>query len=308
VTFTETLARFQVPFRRGNGVEIALNCPFCGDHEFRFHVNVRTGAGKCWHGSCEFRSKRADLAFLKQRRIVAGDLSGVEEAAPPLPAVHLPRDFHRLTCIDDEFDRKALAYLLKRGITRAQIARWKIGVSFEGRYAYRVLFPVYADGDLKAFVGRDYTGRQKPKYLNSKGDKFLYGVDRDAETVVLVEGVFKKLRMDSAGWNASAVLGRDITDLQLAQINECACENVVVYPDPDPVGRDGARKIAGKLAEQTKKNVWVAWPIVRPADEASLTELREMPVVPYDDRVDLELQSVRHMTSENEYREIFRSL
>ncbi len=286
MTFLDALLRSRVRFRR-NGNEIGVNCPFCPerrgivDTNFSCHVNVKSGAGKCWHDTCGFRSWKAVIEVLAALRM-STDVDAGELPPEVTEPVTLPKDFLPLTKAYDDLDRQALAYVRKRGISPKQIEERRFGVSYVGRLSYRVVMPVYAGNQLKAIVARDFTGRQEPKYLNSRGDKWLFGFDPAQKSVVLAEGIFKSLRIELSGRSAAALLGHDLTDIQLKQLTDSACEEITLWPDVDHVGRRGVRNVAEKLLDSNwKGKVFVAWPVSSPADEMRLEDLRAVPVKPY---------------------------
>ena len=74
--------------------------------------------------------------------------------------------------------------------------------------------------------------------------------------------------------SAGALFGNALTDKQLAMISAGACEEVILYPDPDAPGIAGFIKIAERLRESWKGTVKVAWPVELPADEADLRDVR----------------------------------
>jgi DNA primase len=177
-----------------------------------------------------------------------------------------------------------------------QIREKQIGVSFVGEYAYRVIIPVFSGSSLKGIVGRDFTGKQTPKYRNSRGDKYLFNFDPSHSRVILCEGVFKALRLEQAlpRYNCCAMLGHDLTSLQEEQIRSGRCKEVLIWPDPDRAGTLGAIRTADLLSERFR--VSVAWPLSLPADEASLNELQESArsVKPYGWRTAQELLYFPH--------------
>jgi hypothetical protein len=205
---------------------------------------------------------------------------GVLEAVKELPPVELPEDFSCLTRTFDDLDAAARAYVLQRGVTPEQIAKYQIGVSFTGRYAYRVLFPVREGRVLRGIVARDYTGRQKPKYLNSPGGMALFGFDPEAETCVLSEGVFKALRLQRVqpwGTNSAAVLGHHLTEYKINQILKSKCRDLIFVPDPDLVGRQGViRMIDDLYAQHWRGTAYVVRDVITPADEMSGEMLSNM--------------------------------
>jgi hypothetical protein len=283
MTFLDALTRARVRYRRAGGGEICLCCPFCmanrgePDTEFRFNVNIKTGAGHCWHSGCGFKSRSAVFAILKELHVEgAFQLEGEQPAQAPQEPVTLPRDFQPLTHVVDDLDRTALNYLLKRGVMREQIVAHRIGVSYGGRYGYRVVFPVMEGKMLRGIVARDFTGTQTPKYLNSPGDKWFWGFQPEAETVVLAEGIIKALKIRTAtGVSAAALLGHALTVSQRQQLDRSQCKHVVLWPDPDRVGRQGVCKIADDLVGSWPGAVSVVWPVAKPADDMPMAEIQE---------------------------------
>ena len=288
MTFLDILSRSRIPFHR-TGDEVQLCCPFCEsqrgepDTRFCFSINIRKDVGHCWHADCNYKSRHATAAILRQLRIEASCDRAVDaEEILVEEQVTLPNDFQVLTAAStDELDQRAYGYLVQRGITPTQITRRKIGVSYCGRYAYRIIVPVWVHGKLKGIVARDFTGRQKPKYLNSRGDKYLYGFDPEQTTCVLVEGVFKALRIERTGKRAAALLGHSLTPTQLTQLRDSQCRRVILFPDPDKVGRKGVVTIADQLREEWQGEIQVVWPVTVPADEMRLAALAAVTAHPY---------------------------
>jgi DNA primase len=217
-------------------------------------------------------------AVLRQLGIVADEVfPGVgAEDKPEEAEIKLPEDFTPLVRVYDDLDRTARAYVLKRGVTPEQIKKHKIGVSYTGRYAYRVLFPIKAEGRLVGINARDFTGQQEPKYLLSRGEKYIYNLDPKAKTLVLSEGTIKALKIEQVtDASSGALLGHSLTDRQLGQIRASACRHVTLYPDAERIGRRGFLNIACRLKEEWDGNVSIVHPVRTPADDAPLDEIRD---------------------------------
>jgi DNA primase len=203
-------------------------------------------------------------------------VEGFEEKREAPAAVRLPEDFALLYKATDDLDKQALRYVLRRGITKEQVKDSKLGVSFSGRYAYRVIFPALAGGKLKAFTARDFTGTSKVRYLGTPGDKWLFRFDSKAETIVLSEGVFKALRIAQVtSWGSASLLGHAISSPQLEQIKSSGVKRVMLYPDPDAVGVAGFLNIAEKLIQEWGGKVLIAETVENPADEDPLETLQK---------------------------------
>ena len=263
--------------------EITICCPFClergetADTRFRLGINVSKNVAHCYN--CRWATRHAAQAILSHLRITRQGLSAGfyndatdEKKEPP---VQLPEDYHCLTSVYDDMDREARQYVLQRGISMEQIKHYHIGVSFSGRFAYRIVFPIYCNKQLKSLVTRDFTGRQKPKYLNSVSDKPIAYFKPDAPRVILSEGVFKAMRIQRVTGDCSAsLLGHTLTEQQLQQIQESKCSEIVLWPDPDPPGYRGIVTVADKLREEWKGRVKIVCGNKRPADEVGLNSLQ----------------------------------
>lgn len=261
--------------------EISVCCPFCSergetpDTRFRLGVNTKTGWAHCFN--CGWKSRHA-IGYLLKRlgstERITEDNNQPEVEAPS--EICLPKDFMVLKHCYDDLDQKALSYLTQRGVTKDQILRNRIGVSYFGRYAYHIVFPVMDRKTLRGFVARDFTGMRRVRYLNSPGDKYLYNYHRPAKQVLLSEGIFKALRLEQAADSdtmSMALLGHDVTEKQLVQLQKANCTEAILWPDPDPVGRRGMITVADKLSENGLK-VSIQTDVVVPADEEPLETLK----------------------------------
>jgi len=281
VTLVEILELRGIPYRRHSvrSDEIRLCCPFCTsrgetpDRRFRLGINIARGMGHCFN--CGWRSQNAVERLL--------DYLGAKDQYHQLPqddsspdgscSIGLPIGFSIVGTVGDELDQLALQYLLHRGVSKQQIVRYKVGATFVGNYAYRVVFPLWYNGKLQGFVARDIAGKE-PRYL-SGGRKALFN-PRPAETLILAEGVFKALRIERAlNRPVSATLGRELTDYQLEQLQALGVGHVVLWPDPDKAGRQGCISSA-ELLRANGFDVSVVWPVSKPADEVSLDEIRQL--------------------------------
>jgi hypothetical protein len=205
------------------------------------------------------------------------ELEGEPVLAPvPVVAPQLPEGYQCLTEVEGDLDKQALRYLMARGVTLDQIRYRGIGVTYIGRFAYRIIFPVREAGKLMAIVARDFTGQQTPKYLNSIGEKSLYGSGQPSARIILSEGAFKSLRIGrlGTGFSSMALLGKTVTETQQEQLKRFGCKEIVLWPDPDYPGRKGAIAVADKLTELGYP-VGIVWPLKQAPDEEPLEEMKE---------------------------------
>jgi hypothetical protein len=78
----------------------------------------------------------------------------------------------------------AAAYLLGRGFGESVMDKYRLCFCTDGDYGYRIIIPIYFKGKLVSYLGRDFTGRQEPRYKNCKSHEsllrnreLLYGYD-----------------------------------------------------------------------------------------------------------------------------------
>lgn len=288
MTLKDTLLRRGVKFHthRSKPNEIFLCCPFCilrgesPDTRFRLSVNTAKGIGHCYN--CNYKSRAITHHLLRSLNIPVDGVTAddiVKGLTQPDPLT-LPDGFHPLKLSLDSLEREAWDYLLtERKITKEQIRGNRIGVTFLGRYAYRIVFPVYEEKQLHGFVTRALRKSMKPRYLNSTGEKSLYNLAGARTTTILVEGIFKALRIERMLQQANvdvgvcALLGHDITDLQIEQLKKQNVKEAVLWPDPDRVGGWGMMQVADKLME-AKVDLQIV-SCKKPADEVALPVLRE---------------------------------
>jgi len=211
-------------FDRGN--ELLFACPYCRHHKRKFSVNIEKNYYKCW--VCDERGRNVgrvirsygSLTHFREWQELVGkvDLGEFDNLFGPKVEVEaetilkLPDEFESLANKDlPRSARPFLRYLSQRGITRADIVKWKIGYCSGGEYANRVVIPSFnKDGFVNYYVARSIVEDWK-KYKNppvSKDIVFneLY-IDWDKD-VILVEGIFDAIK---AG-NGIPILGSTLRE------------------------------------------------------------------------------------------------
>jgi len=132
-----------------------------------------------------------------------------------------------------------------------------IGYAMAGPFAGRIIFPVAGrKGRIYGCVSRAIRDDVEPKYLNTPGMKILWNAFRRGTTAVVVEGIMDALSVERAVMPGDSIvavarLGSAITGLQLKQLSRF--EHVVIMPDWDPPGVQGATKLATMLLEAGKQ-------------------------------------------------------
>ena len=198
-----------------SGHEHLFHCPFCDHHKKKLSVNIERGFFKCW--ICD-KSGR-DLGYIVRKfgtrqdrdewmkyddRVEINDFDFLfaESETPSEQRVDLPGSLVSLTNkTPSRSAQVALRYLYKRGITKDDILRWKIGYCSDGEYAGRVVVPSFNEnGYANYFIARSY-GDAWPRYKNPPASRDiifneLY-VNWD-EDLIIVEGVFDAIKAGNA--------------------------------------------------------------------------------------------------------------
>jgi len=203
------------------GAELLFTCPACGHHKRKFSINLDKSVYKCW--VCDYRGRNIRRVIRSygsynqlQKWDSISERSDLErfaelfmetELAEDKGKVELPEEFTSLST--DKVPATgiyALRYLQKRGVTKADILKWKIGYCFSGEYRNRIIIPSFDDdGDCSYFIARSYTG-DSYKYKNPRASKDVVFnelfIDWNSD-LILVEGVFDAL----VAGNAVPILG-----------------------------------------------------------------------------------------------------
>ena len=242
------------------GSELLFSCPSCGHHKRKFSVNLDKNVFKCW--ICDYYGRnirrivrrfgsylqlqkwdqitdRADLSRFSELFMEDGPSGGEAK-------LELPEEFVSLANKDLPLSsRQPMRYLRSRGITKADIVRWKIGFCYDGPYGGRIVVPSFGvTGHPNYFVSRTYT-EHRMKYKNPSASKNVVFNDLFInwnDDLVIVEGVFDAI---NAG-NAVPILGSTLrTDSDL--LRKIVRNDTPCYIALDPDAADKERRIIQTL-------------------------------------------------------------
>jgi DNA primase len=242
-----------------NGSETLFKCPACDHHKLKLSVNIRKNVYKCW--VCDYRGRNirrlvrrfGTFVQLQRWEELTGrhDLERFAELfddsvrVDPQPTLDLPEEFVSLAGIIPATGVYAHKYLHSRGITKAEILKWKIGYCFSGEYRNRIIIPSFNDdGDVSYFIARSYNG-DSYKYKNPRASKDivfneLY-IDWN-DDLTIVEGVFDAI---TAG-NSVPILGSTLrSDSDL--IRKIVYNDTPVFVALDPDAREKENRIIETL-------------------------------------------------------------
>ena len=255
--------------------EVNIDCPFCIDNghspdkEQKLGINVVTEIAHCHR--CDWRSGGRALYYALADEVNVHDNYETDRAdlnttveKPKrtefkLSRTKLPKEFEPLWEGNlDTLGKKALKYLTDRGISHGQIKRHKIGFAGAGKYGYRIILPIFYKGATVGFTARTFCNTDL-KYLISDGEKFLYNYPRKGKRqsrCILLEGPFDVLNVERriSHYDCIGRQGSALTELQLRALSKY--EEIIIWPDPDQPGIEGAINIAKTLKDETQAKLF----------------------------------------------------
>jgi DNA primase len=141
-------------------------------------------------------------------------------AEPEAKPVELPDGFITFDKININYPPhvQAIKYLKSRGVTRDMVLKYKLGLTTNGLFARRIIFPSYdRDNKLNFFVGRTWVS-DKPKYLgvDTPKDNIIFNehlLDWNKD-IYIVEGPFDALFVE----NSIVTLGSHLSKYKIEKI------------------------------------------------------------------------------------------
>jgi DNA primase len=144
-------------------------------------------------------------------------------------------------------------YLRGRNYDPHQLVReWGLqGTGHLGDYKFRIIAPIYVDGRLVSYQGRDITGKSSLPYMACrKADEVIhhqhtvYGLDQTVgDSVAIVEGVTDVWRL---GPGAVSVFGIEFTPPQIDLISD-RFKRITILFDEDPQAVEQTNLLVKKL-------------------------------------------------------------
>ena len=239
-----------------------FKCPACNHYKHKLAINLDKNAFHCW--ICDYRGRnirrlvrRFGSYIQLQKWDGISDRTDLERFADLFmersdredkTKMELPEEFVSL-CANNipATGVYALKYLQKRGLTKDDIIRWKIGYCFSGEYRNRIIVPSFDDdGDCSYFIARSYAG-DSYKYKNPRASKDVVFNELFVnwnEDLILTEGVFDAV----VAGNAVPILGSTLrSDAEL--IRKIVINDTPIYMALDPDARKKENRIIKMLLE-----------------------------------------------------------
>jgi DNA primase len=158
----------------------------------------------------------------------------------------LPEEFKPISQIteNDIVGRHAIAYLKKRGITKADILKYNIGYCESGNFKNMIIIPSYnISGKLNYFTARNFDSTSPVKYKNPPLSRNIIPFElyiNWSSPLILCEGPFDAIAIKR---NAIPLLGKNIQANLMKRIVTSQVEKIYIALDKD------AQKDALKFTE-----------------------------------------------------------
>ena len=251
--------------RNGNSY---FHCPFCNHHNNKLTINVEKNVYNCFH--CEVRGKglfyllkKMKVPDLNQYKKVFFEwkpyVTDIDNIFGEEPLVEnkltFPVGYQNLfRNIEKEFYKRAVDYLLKRGLRKEDILKYDIHYSISDQ---RVLFPSYdREYNLNYYVARSIQPFEKYKYKNAKASKskviFNEHLVEWDKPLYIVEGIFDAILSRK---NAVPILGSNVGkgSLLFKRLLQNNTEVIIA------LDADAKKKIIKMINELVKYNIPVPY-------------------------------------------------
>lgn len=234
---------------------VSVSCPKCGDRSNHGAFSNNGRAFSCfrcgkhsvvsviadytsWQEAYELIKEYSSVLLFNEGTQVdrATNVEWPPEGSVPMPSLHSE-------------------YLHKRGYDPKHL-RDLYGVKCVyqgGPFKYRIIIPVYVNGRIVTYIGRDVTDKASLKYKNLAETKSIlpakevvYNLDNVHETAIICEGIFDAWRFGAHG---VALFGLQYTSAQTKALASRVKRAFTLF-DNEPQAQAKARELGSELAFQ----------------------------------------------------------
>lgn len=238
---------------------VQLHCPYCGHRDKWFlGYSVTSGALTCWHCGKHklgdtlrllLRCDRSKVGLLIEKYRIKGKARNpVQVRASQKQRASVLK----MPPMCGPMEKRHKVYLEKRKFDADKLERiWDLlGTGIHGDYKNRIILPIFLNGKMVSYQGRDITNKHELKYKACREEDevvhhkhILYGVDLvPGDVAVVVEGAADAWRL---GPGAVATFGTGFTLPQLNLFCRMFKRAFFLF-DPEPAAQARADK-AGSL-------------------------------------------------------------
>jgi DNA primase len=232
---------------------IGISCVYCGDHSTHLGINLETKQFSCF--KCGTKGNAVKLVAELDRssfsraketinKFISADLSYL---------VRRVRTHSHITMFpgntSDNFlpihDKFIKSRRYDRDFLQRKYDIMAVGPTCDD-WKFRIIIPVYLNGEIVTYLGRDVTGKAEIPYKNAPVERSiiqakhtLYNIDSVKDTAIIVEGVLDAWRI---GNFAIPTFGTQYSTEQLRLLNDKRLKKIFVLYDSDAISE--AEKLA----------------------------------------------------------------
>ncbi len=238
--------------KNGSPDFLQMNCPFCDDHSDHLGIHITGKYSYCWrckgHNIIKTIESLVGCTWKEAEEIHEQYMRGsewIEEEET------LPETKNETILVPGlKLDARHRRYLANRDFEVNYIER-KFdlrGTMHYGDYKFRIIIPIYFNGQIVSYQGRDITNKQHLRYkaCAKKNEiihhkEILYNYDNCTNVnkhVMVVEGLFDVFRL---GDDCVATFGTAFTDNQVKLLSKF--KRVYTIYDAEDGAQESAEKI-----------------------------------------------------------------
>jgi len=237
---------------------VGINCPYCSDRSNHGGIPLSGNIFTCFKCGtktsikkliaelerCSFQQAAATYARYSDALYLPNYIE-VQRAAkvewPPPSVSQVPLETHVEYIEDRNYDIQHLVknYNIHFG-------------GYTGKFKYRIIIPVYLQGKLVSYIGRDISDQSYLKYMNLREEdsvlpvkETVYNIDNVTDEAIICEGVFDAWRF---GFNAVALFGLVYTQKQVRMLGKL--KKAYICFDNEPQAQHAANILAEELSWQ----------------------------------------------------------
>jgi twinkle protein len=245
--------------RRPAGLLGILNCPFCGDTEKKFAVNLDEGTFKCLH------SNRCGVSgSFWQLQEMLGIKNPVRNDKDKF--VYAKIKYERPKTHSEPLSSPATEYLKSRGFWDAIIKQFQIGQTKD-----EIMFPYFKNGEL---VNIKYRSLKEKKFRTEKNaEPSLFGRDFcKGDYVIICEGEFDAMAFSQMGEPAVSIPygAKDTKWIEAEWDFLQGFQKIYLCFDNDAAGQENIFEVVKRLGK------WRCYNVILPCKDANEWLLKDM--------------------------------
>lgn len=217
-----------------------MNCPWCGDTDKKFAVNIETGAWNCLHlNTCGLKGSWWKFQEMH------GDEPKPLDGSNPFYDIHKPKTYRRPKVQGRKADTPVMAYLKSRGFTDETIKQFRLGSKDKDV----LMIPYHKAGELTNVKYRSISDKSK-MWQEKDAEPTLFNRDNvHGGQLLICEGEFDCMTLVQYGFEAVSVPS-GASNFEWLETEWDYLETfgeILLCLDNDAAGHIATRKLAARI-------------------------------------------------------------